>query len=124
MQFLPFATISVIFYFIILRPMKQRQRIGTIEADDNMLGSGLSLGDTRLTDPNRPQYKLYSVAALDLATFIGSMVAGVLLLASNYRKLGDSDSSRSILILGLAASAAYFYILVYLTNTASVQQRA
>ncbi len=80
-------------------------------------------------DPARPQYKLYSLAAIDLATFLGSLVAGSFLLAANFRNLGSSDSSRdssrrsivyetsaarNVIFLGLTAFAAFAVALVWL----------
>ena len=65
-------------------------------------------------DPGRPQYKLYSLAAIDLATFLGSLVAGSLLLAANFRNLGNHDSSRNAIVLGLTAFAAFAFAIFHL----------
>ena len=65
-------------------------------------------------DPGRPQYKLYSLAAIDLATFLGSLVAGSLLLAANFRNFGNHDSSRNAIVLGLTAFAAFAFAIFHL----------
>ncbi len=55
-------------------------------------------------DPTRPQYRLYSQAAIDLATVLGTLVVGSLLLAANLRHLGDRNAARNTIILGLVGS--------------------
>ena len=55
-------------------------------------------------NPARPQYKLYSQTGIDLATVLGTLVAGSLLLAANLRHLGDRNAARNTIILGLVGS--------------------
>ena len=69
--------------------------------------------DPVVVDPRlRPQYKLYSLAAIDLATFFGSALAGAFLLTGNFRRLGNSDSARNVLFLGLAVFFGFALVLV------------
>lgn len=69
--------------------------------------------DTVVQDPRlRPQYKLYSLAAIDLATFLGSALAGMFLLAGNLRRLGDPDSARNVLFLGLGIFFAFALVII------------
>ena len=69
--------------------------------------------DPVVEDPRlRPQYKLYSLAAIDLATFFGSALAGAFLLTGNFRRLGNSDSARNVLFLGLAVFFGFALVVV------------
>ena len=52
-----------------------------------------------------PAYRLYDVGAVFLAAFLGSPLAGAVLIASNYRKLGQGGNGVLALVLGAAASA-------------------
>jgi hypothetical protein len=64
-----------------------------------------------------PAYRLYDVGAVFLAAFLGSPLAGTVLIASNYRKLGQGGNGILALILGAAASAGL--ILLGLKSTQS-----
>ena len=51
-----------------------------------------------------PAYRLYDVGAVALAAFLGSPLAGTVLIASNYRKLGQGGSGfLALLLFGAAA---------------------
>ena len=72
--------------------------------------------------PQYPQYtppasRLYDVGAVFLAAFLGSPLAGAVLIASNYRKLGQGGNGILALIVGAAASAGL--ILMSLKSTQS-----
>jgi hypothetical protein len=56
-----------------------------------------------------PAYRLYDVGAIALAAF-GSPFAGTVLIASNYRKLGQGGNGLLALLLGAAASVGEIYI--------------
>jgi hypothetical protein len=60
---------------------------------------------------------LYDVGAVFLAAFLGSPLAGAVLIASNYRKLGQGGNGILALIVGAAASAGL--ILMSLKSTQS-----
>jgi hypothetical protein len=64
-----------------------------------------------------PAYRLYDVGAVALAAFLGSPLAGTVLIASNYRKLGQGGNAFLALVLGAAASVGEIYI--GLTSTKS-----
>jgi hypothetical protein len=64
-----------------------------------------------------PAYRLYDVGAVALAAFLGSPLAGTVLMASNYRKLGKGGNGFLALLLGAAASVGEIYI--GLTSTKS-----
>jgi hypothetical protein len=64
-----------------------------------------------------PAYRLYDVGAVALAAFLGSPLAGTVLMASNYRKLGQGGNGFLALVLGAAASVGEIYI--GLTSTKS-----
>lgn len=54
------------------------------------------LVDNRNTAAN--PYKLYKVSAVAIATFLGTVFAGGVIMAHNYRQLGLHDAARKILI--------------------------
>ena len=64
-----------------------------------------------------PAYRLYDVGAVFLAAFLGGPLAGTILIAGNYRKLGQGGNGILALILGAAASAGL--ILLGLKTTQS-----
>ena len=73
-----------------------------------------------MSDPYQPPAKdrqgsgnpLYSVPGIALATFIGSLAAGVVLLFLNYRALGRKELARSIAIWG----GGLFLVILLLTS--------
>src|SRR5262245_28118280 len=68
-----------------------------------------SSGTTTVEDRTVPgavrRRELHSVIAIGLATFIGSMLAGSILLAINFRRLGKRDRVLPTLAAGMAATA-------------------
>ena len=56
-----------------------------------------------------PAYRLYDVGAVALAA-LGAPLAGTILIASNYRKLGQGGNAFLALLLGAAASAVEIYL--------------
>jgi hypothetical protein len=64
-----------------------------------------------------PAYRLYDVAAVGIAAFFGGPLAGTILMASNYRKLGQGNNGVLALIVGAAASVGL--IVMGLKSTAS-----
>jgi hypothetical protein len=64
-----------------------------------------------------PAYRLYDIGAVGLAAFFGGPLAGTILMASNYRKLGQGNNGVLALILGAAASVGL--IVMGLKSTAS-----
>ena len=56
-----------------------------------------------------PAYSLYDVGAVALAA-LGAPLAGTILIASNYRKLGQGGNAFLALLLGAAASAVEIYL--------------
>ena len=57
-----------------------------------------------------PAYRMYDSNSVALATFFGSPLAGTVLMASNYRKLGQGSNSTLALVLGAAASAGLVWM--------------
>ena len=60
-----------------------------------------------------PAYRLYGVAALDIATFTGSILAGFVLMAQNWRVAGDVDRARTDLLLGLLLVIVLLGVLIH-----------
>lgn len=57
-----------------------------------------------------PDFALYKVSAIGLATFLGSMVAGGLLLSKNFKKLGKETEARNAIIYSIIATIVVFII--------------
>lgn len=53
-----------------------------------------------------PGARLYALGGIGLATFVGSPIAGGLLIAANYRALGQPGKAPATLVLFLLASVA------------------
>ncbi len=79
--------------------------------------------------PDAPPDKFYSLNGIMLATFLGSWLAGAVLISRNYSRLDDGDASRIAIILGILSlvplSVAYVVIEVpqtyeYLLNGAFI----
>jgi len=51
-----------------------------------------------------PAYKLFNAQSVTLATFFGNCIAGAILLAVNYRRLGEKGKATQAVILGLLAT--------------------
>jgi hypothetical protein len=66
--------------------------------------------------PAPPGYRLYSVNAVALATFLGSPLAGAVVMAINYARLGRGGSARMAVVLGLIGTAAVFAIAFVLPD--------
>lgn len=53
-----------------------------------------------------PPYKLFSVGAVTLASFLGSPLAGAVLMAINYRRLDKKGAARASVVWGVVGTAA------------------
>lgn len=67
-----------------------------------------------------PAYRLYDVAAISIAAFFGGPLAGTVLMASNYRKLGQGNNGVLALILGAAASVGLVYMALKTTANPAI----
>src|SRR5690606_4125770 len=54
----------------------------------------------------RPDYELYKVSAIGIATFFGTILAGGLLLSKNFKRLGKESAARDALIYSVIATVA------------------
>jgi len=61
------------------------------------------IDETKIDSPETPG-ELYSVGQITLATFLGMPIAGCLLLAHNYRELGNTTAGRLSFAAGLVAT--------------------
>jgi len=67
-----------------------------------------------------PAYRLYDVGAVFLAAFLGSPLAGTVLIASNYRKLGQGGNGILALVLGAVASAGLMLLGLKSTQSPAI----
>ena len=65
-------------------------------------------------DPRVSPRRLYSVAQIIVATFVGAPIAGCLLLAHNFRALGQAKAAWHSLIWGVASTSILFVGAVWL----------
>ncbi len=63
-------------------------------------------------DEKYPEYKLYSQKSINIATGMGSIIAGSFFLASNLKKLGRSDEVLQTYILGVVSFAIIIFSLI------------
>ena len=54
---------------------------------------------------SRPEYRLFDAGAVGLAAFLCCPLAGAILMAVNYRKLGQTGRGVFAVILGVIATA-------------------
>lgn len=57
--------------------------------------------------------KLFSAFSVGLATFLGSMFAGSILMGLNYRRLGRSGEAIAIILAGLLATTAFLSCIMF-----------
>lgn len=69
-----------------------------------------------------PAYRLYDVWAVMIAAFFGGPLAATILMASNYRKLGQGNNGLLALLLGAAASVGVIYIAVKTTANPAIAE--
>ena len=60
---------------------------------------------------NSSPLRLYTIEGVGIATFFGSFLAGGLLIAANYRKLGDKQAASNAIIISLMGNLVYFFII-------------
>jgi hypothetical protein len=66
--------------------------------------------DDKKIGPSPTKSKLFSVGQITLAAFLGSPIAGCLLLARNYRELGKGGTAWQALLAGTASSILVFLL--------------
>jgi len=69
-----------------------------------------------------PAYRLYDSNAVAVAALFGGPLAGTVLMASNYRKLGQGSNSMLALLLGAAASVGVIYLSLKSTASPGVAE--
>ncbi len=73
------------------------------------------IDDTK-TGPSQTNSKLFSVEQITLAAFLGSPIAGCLLLVRNYRELGKGGAAWQALAAGTASSILFLLISILLAG--------
>lgn len=85
-----------------------------MKADSNALDGAIA--DTKLSA--RPETKLFSVGQIALATFLGTPIAGTLLIARNYQVLGKNRAAWLSIGLGIVATAVFILLAILLPKGA------
>ena len=67
-----------------------------------------------------PSYRLFDATSVFIAAFLGSPVAGVALMALNYRRLGEGKKGVATFIIGVVATALACAIGYFLPSTGSI----
>ncbi len=70
--------------------------------------------------PPTPRAPLYSVRGIIIATVLGSLAAGVLMIALNYLALGRANLARSVGLTGVAIFLGFIGITLLLPQTLGV----
>lgn len=89
------------------------------------MAEALSLSSSRLAmndiedNPNqeRPALKLYSPCQILFITFLGTVLAGMLAIAINYRKVGLVNRYKQLLIFLVVLIPTYLYVFIHLPST-------
>lgn len=66
-----------------------------------------------------PSYKLFDSDAVTVASVLGGPVPGTMLMACNYRRLGQNDNAAAMLFAGLAGTAAIAWLVSLLPSGTS-----
>jgi hypothetical protein len=74
--------------------------------------------------PFRPDYKLYSAGSIALATFFGSPVAGGVLMAINYRRLGRLAAAVHAVVWTFLFTAALITVALMLPDDVHIPNSA
>lgn len=69
----------------------------------------------RVDSSDVPNFRLFSAGQIAVATFFGSLLAGGLMLARNYSKLGEKDKAHRAVIFSFIA-----FVLLWLGSAALV----
>jgi hypothetical protein len=67
-----------------------------------------------------PSYKLYTPGAVGLATFLGSPIAGTVVMAINYKRLGNRSAAGKALALGFVGTVALGTVAALLPQALSL----
>ena len=70
--------------------------------------------------PVTPTAPLYSVRGIIIATILGSLAAGVLMIAMNYLALGRANLAKSVGLAGVAIFLAFIGITLLLPQTLGI----
>lgn len=73
-----------------------------------------------MDDQAKPEYRLFSPGQVTLATVIGSFLAGAILMALNYRRLGQPAAARKAFRLAAAALVALAVAGPFLPESSTV----
>jgi len=68
------------------------------------------------------EYKLYKVSGVWTATFLGSMLAGGIVMAINYKRLGMDAEANKTLLYSVLAMLAFFVIIYFIPDDINIPQ--
>ena len=74
--------------------------------------------DSSLQSAGQVSEPLYTAGAVALATWLGGVLGGCVILASNYRRLGKEATARQAIGLGIGVTAVEVFILLIIFNGA------
>src|ERR1035438_7528030 len=60
--------------------------------------------------PPIPAYTLFNAESVGLATFLGTPIAGSILMAVNYRRLGKGSKAAAVLVIALLVTALALWL--------------
>lgn len=59
---------------------------------------------------SKPNYKLYSKSQVGVATFLGSPIAGAILMSQNLKALNQYEEAKRYLLIGFISTATLFLL--------------
>src|ERR1035441_7111416 len=69
--------------------------------------------------PPIPAYTLFNAESVGLATFLGTPIAGSILMAVNYRRLGKGSKAAAVLVVALLVTALALWLGSLMPQSAS-----
>lgn len=73
-----------------------------------------SISESQEVVEGAPDYKLFKLPSVGIATFFGTMIAGGLIMSLNYRRLGDAAKGNQVVGISIAATIAVMVLAALL----------
>lgn len=89
----------------VLRDMESAPRQAAASAPPAPSAAAPSVREPSAAAPQTPRYRLFDTLSVGIATFLGSPIAGTILMAINYHRLGRGEDAFLSCLAGLAVTA-------------------
>lgn len=72
------------------------------------------------SDSTAGDFQLYKVSGVGLATFLGTPIAGGILMAKNFQRLGNRAAAKKTLLLSILATITVFILAYFIPETLEI----